>query len=150
MIQHILFPTDGSETARKALDYILPMAEKFSAKITLLHTYDFTMGHVMSRYSSDSATLHEMESTIADYGQRMLRDLRAELEAQGFEVHNTFNEKGASGQWIVRVAEREHCDLIVMGSHGMGFIKSVLLGSTSHYVVNHSRKIPVFLVPVED
>lgn len=150
MIRHILFPTDGSETARKALHYILPMADKFSAKITLLHTYDFTMGHVMSRYSSDSATLHDMETTIASYGQRMLEELRIELEAQGFTIHNIFNEKGASGQWIVRIAEREQCDLIVMGSHGMGFIKSVLLGSTSHYVVNHSRKIPVFLVPVED
>lgn len=150
MIQHILFPTDGSEAARTALNYILPLAQKFSAKITLLHTYDFTMGHVMSRYNSDSATVHEMETKIARFGDRMLKDLREELESQGFEVHNTFNEKGAAGQWIVRTAEREQCDLIVMGTHGMGLIKSVFLGSTSHYVVNHSHKIPVFLVPVED
>ncbi len=150
MIQHILFPTDGSDAARKALDYILPLAQKFDAKITLMHTYDFTMGHVMSRYSSDSATLHDMETKIAEYGEQMLGDLKNELEAQGFTIHASFNEKGAAGQWIVRIAEREQCDLIVMGSHGMGVLKSVLLGSTSHYVVNHSRKIPVFLVPVED
>lgn len=150
MIQHILFPTDGSAPARKALDYILPMAQKFSAKITLLHTYDFTMGHVMSRYSTDSATLREMESKISEFGHRMLEELADELRAQGFEIHGTFNEKGGAGQWIVRIAEREHCDLIVMGTHGMGVLKSVLLGSTSHYVVNHCHKIPVFLVPVED
>jgi len=150
MIKHILFPTDGSDNARKALDYILPMAQNFGASITLLHTYQFTMGHVMSRYNTDSATLQQMESQIAEYGDKMLQALHDELVAQGFDVTGTFNEKGAPGQWIVRIAEREKCDLIVMGSHGMGVLKSVLLGSTSHYVVNHSRKIPVFLVPVED
>lgn len=150
MIRHILFPSDGSDAARKAVSYLIPFAQQFQAEITLLHTYDFTMGHVMSRYGNDSATVHELETRIGDYGSQMLDELRQQLEAQGLRVRKQFNEKGDAGHWIVKLAESESCDLIMMGTRGMGVLKSVLLGSTSHYVVNHCRHTPVYLIPVEE
>lgn len=148
MIQHILFPTDGSDAVRNALPYLIRFAGQFQAEVSLLHTYEFTLGHVMSRYGSDSALAHDMEERIAAHGEDVLAKLRQELEAEGLKVRGCFNEKGDAGQWIVRTAEREKCDLILMGTHGMSGLKSMFLGSTSHFVVNHSHKTPVFLIPV--
>lgn len=150
MIQHILFPTDGSEAAERALSYLVRFAQQFNAEVSLLHTYEFTMGHVMSRYTPDSVAVHQLEQQIAEYGDRMVQELKGKLEADGIKIKGAYNEKGDPGEWIVRIAERENCDLIMMGTRGVGLLKSMFLGSTSRYVVNHSRKIPVFFIPVNE
>lgn len=54
-------------------------------------------------------------------------------------------EAGDAGPMIVWVAEHEHPDVIVIGSHGHGVLKRLLMGSVSHYVVTHAP-CPVLLV----
>ena len=46
---------------------------------------------------------------------------------------------------ICRVAEEGRFDLVVIGSHGSGFLKQVLLGSVSHHVLHHAP-CPVLVV----
>ena len=52
---------------------------------------------------------------------------------------------GEPAEEILKVAEDRNCDLIVMGSHGMGGIVGMLVGSTARKVVRESRK-PVLVV----
>ena len=61
MIKHILYPTDGSEAAKIALVHLEKLAQVYQAQITLLHCYEFTMGHVLSRYDTDSGYIQEIE-----------------------------------------------------------------------------------------
>lgn len=151
MLKHILFPTDGSEAAHKApLAHLKKAALDFGAEVTLLHTYEFTMGHVLSRYHSDAAYISDIESNYVQFGEKMLSTLQAELEEEGVSVRKTLLFKGDAGEQIIKAAHSEGCDLILMGNRGEGVLKSVFLGSTSRYVVNHSKQTPVFLVPVED
>lgn len=58
-------------------------------------------------------------------------------------------EHGDPGTVICEIAEHEAFDLIVLGSHGSGLIKRVLLGSVSHHVLHHAP-CPVLLVPKTD
>jgi len=52
---------------------------------------------------------------------------------------------GTAGPEICRVADDEDFDAVVVGSHGSGLVRRVLVGSVSHYVVNHASR-PVFVV----
>jgi len=149
MIQHILFPTDGSEASFQALNYLRSMAKQYQATVNVLHTYDFAMEHVLSRYGTETSVIHTFEEHLSEAGENLLGELKQTLENDGISVKNTFNLKGDAGQQIIQISEQEGCDLILMGTRGLGTIKSMLLGSTSHFVVNHSHKIPVFLIPVK-
>jgi nucleotide-binding universal stress UspA family protein len=48
---------------------------------------------------------------------------------------------------ILKVAEEEECDVIVLGTHGKGFLEKAFLGSVSSSVLLQTRK-PVFLIPL--
>lgn len=148
MIKHILFSSDGSEASRKARQYLKDFAAATGAAVSLVHTYDFNIGHIMSRYGASLDMLQELEKQVASSGQKLLEEVKQDLNDAGVEVKNLFIEKGDPGEWIVKIAETQACDLIMMGTRGMGALKSALLGSTSHYVVNHTR-IPIYLIPVQ-
>jgi nucleotide-binding universal stress UspA family protein len=48
---------------------------------------------------------------------------------------------------ILKVADEEGCDAIVLGTHGKGFLKQTFLGSVAGSVLQRTRK-PVFIVPL--
>jgi nucleotide-binding universal stress UspA family protein len=48
---------------------------------------------------------------------------------------------------ILKVADEEGCDVIVLGTHGKGFLKQTLLGSVSSSVLIRTQK-PVFVIPL--
>ena len=54
---------------------------------------------------------------------------------------------GKPGQGIVESAEKNGCEMIVMGSRGFGKFKRTILGSVSDYVV-HNTSVPVLICPV--
>jgi nucleotide-binding universal stress UspA family protein len=54
---------------------------------------------------------------------------------------------GHPAEEILRVADEEDCDVIVLGSHGKGFLEKTFLGSVSGSVLLRTRK-PVFVIPL--
>ena len=58
-------------------------------------------------------------------------------------------EYGDAAAEICRVAEGEHFDVIVVGSHGSGFVKRVFLGSVSQHLLHHAP-VPVLVVRATD
>lgn len=150
MITHILYPTDGSEAARTALQTLIQIAQIYDARVSLFYCYEFTMGHVLERYGTDSFYVHEIENRFQTYGQEILHQLEKDLQEAGLKTGKKIVVKGSPGPHILRVAHEEGCDLILMGTRGLGMLRSLLLGSTSHYVINHSKDIPVFLVPAPE
>ncbi|MGZ3559114.1 MAG: universal stress protein, partial [Thermodesulfobacteriota bacterium] len=48
---------------------------------------------------------------------------------------------------ILKAADEEQCSLIVLGTHGKGFLRHTFLGSVARSVLDRGRK-PVFIVPL--
>jgi nucleotide-binding universal stress UspA family protein len=128
----ILHPTDFSECAAQAQATAVDLAGKLGAEIVLLQVLVQTplygesilnMPKVQSVYDAQRKWTEETLEARADDLRR--RGLKASWRAQ---VGVPFEE-------IVKVAEEEHADMIVMGTHGRSGLGRALLGSVAERVV---------------
>ncbi|MET0065023.1 MAG: universal stress protein [Candidatus Thiodiazotropha sp.] len=87
-----------------------------------------------------ASDLHQQHQTLQSLAER-LRETGADCTA--LQIQGVFADK------ILEEAEKLHADLIVVGSHGKGVIKQLLLGSTSNILVRLSQ-IPVLVIPTHD
>ncbi len=145
MIKKILFPTDGSECSKNAERYVIDFAQKFKSEVILLHTYEIP--EVGYGHPSTVGIYHYNDKMIEDIttaAKNFTDEVKVLFEAENIPV-KTILKKGNAGAEIIQALDSEDCDLVIMGSRGLGGIKSFLLGSTSNYVVHHTKK-PVMLI----
>ena len=144
---HALIATDGSEVsieaARKGCALLNP------TKVTLLTVADTSVAEDSGAggFEGDLLSPAEAEqarSAILDEGDDELAATIAAIQVDPAIVERKLVE-GASGQMIIHVAGETDADVIVVGSHGKGWLKRVVIGSISEYVLRHST-IPVLVV----
>ena len=130
-IQHILVPTDFSEYAGYALDYAIELAKAFTARLTFLHVIHLTpmaMGDIGA-----SGLVPYLEEVETDAQQRM-QALLKRVQQEGLQGETAIVQ-GVPFQSIVDMAESQHVDLIIMGTHGRTGRTHVLMGSVAERVV---------------
>jgi nucleotide-binding universal stress UspA family protein len=136
----ILVPTDGSDAALRAVRYVSDLAASgIEITIHLLNVQPPLPQSVTDFVPASSvATYHE------DEGNKALADAAALLAERGiaFERHL---EVGRADERIAQSAIELGCDQIVMGTHGLGAVAGLLLGSTSTKLL-HLTSVPVTLI----
>jgi nucleotide-binding universal stress UspA family protein len=138
MIKTILVPTDGSDNAQRAVVLAADIANKYSAKLILLHVLaDWRRDHVPEDLRRYAETEH-VRITESDFQEKVATDVldRAARKVRelGAATPQTLIARGRPAAAIVEAAVSQAADLIVMGSRGLGDAKSLLLGSVSHKV----------------
>lgn len=131
MFERILFPTDFSEVARGALDYIIALQPTGVQEVVVLHVVE---GGILAV----AAEIFESEA------EAPLARIVTRLREAGFQARYEFRVGNMANQ-ILEVARAENASLIVIGSHGKGPIREALLGSVSDAVVRRSP-VPVLVV----
>jgi len=119
----ILVPVDGSVNGCKAVDEALYFAQKCQADI------DFV--YVASSINKDIPS-HIVFDRI---WEKLPEGLNAAKHVETGSIHKA----------ILKVAQAEKSDLIIMGSRGLGLFKGALIGSVSQKVVEEST-IPVMVI----
>jgi nucleotide-binding universal stress UspA family protein len=145
MFQEIVVATDGSEQALQAARVAGDIAQKFQAKLTLLSVFDMTDS--MAVYESGPENISYVE-VVRQMGEGMHESVQRRtgevLQEMGVSYQSRC-EIGHPVDTIVRVAEDQKADLIVLGSRGLGGFKRFLLGSVSDGVLHHAH-CPVLIV----
>ena len=139
-IKKILVPIDGSDASERAFSQACMLAEKSGAKVTMIYVVDADV-LMFPVYKVNLAATDT--GSIKAKGREVL-DLYAHDGPENLEIGKIV-EIGVPGSCIIRVAEEEKADLIVMGNSGKGSVSSFVMGSVSHYVVRHSS-CPVLIV----
>lgn len=136
-LRRLLVPTDFSEHSRHALVYAVAFAEKFGAKMFVLHILQD-----LAVYQPDAVTIGPPPTPpleqLSAAARTSLERLSAEFRLERFSVQQEVRE-GSPVEEIVEFAAEKDIDLIVLGTHGRGWLAHVLLGSVAEKVV---RKAP--------
>jgi nucleotide-binding universal stress UspA family protein len=136
-LKSILVPTDFSKHSQNALRYAAAFAEKFDAEIHILHVFQD-----LAVFQPDAVTVgppivppaEELTAAARNSLQRFIE----ENNLRGLKTHAEVLE-GSPFDEIVSFAKAKDIDLIVMGTHGRGWLAHVLLGSVTEKVI---RKAP--------
>jgi nucleotide-binding universal stress UspA family protein len=133
LYKKILVATDGSEHAKHVLNSAVKTAGKWGAELIILTVVP--PGSPALYVSETRAHHQKVLNDAAEAVVNMDKDLK----------FLTRLEEGPPSTMIVRIAEDEDIDLIVMGSRGLGGFTGLLLGSTSRQVVETCTK-PILIV----
>ncbi len=152
LFRKVLYPTDFSELAEIAKDYVKKLKEAGAEEVVVLHVIhplEFSLPQFEDPFALDVATIYahipEIEKAILENHEKMLKEIEAELRSHGFRVKRVMTV-GDPKDEIVRVAEEEKVNVIVIGYHGKGLIERILeMGSTAKAVIKNS-KCPVLVV----
>ncbi len=140
MIKRLLVPLDGSDLAERALVVAGDLAESLSAVIVLARVVP---PPVPGRFYS-AKLLEQVQEAQAKEAEAYLSSVAERLKADRLSVQ-TRVLAGEVAPTLVRFAEETRCELIVMGSHGLGGLGSQVFGSVAQKVL-HTSGCPVLVV----
>ncbi|MEK6978402.1 MAG: universal stress protein [Candidatus Hydrothermarchaeota archaeon] len=133
IISKVLCPTDFSEPSEAALSFVKDL--EGVGEVVLVH--------VVHR----GETEEEIEANVKEAKKR-LEDIGREASSAGLKV-KTHVHVGSPPEEICSVAEEEDISLVAMGRHGKGWLRELLLGSTTHDVARNVKR-PFLLVHTGD
>ena len=143
----ILLATDGSREAELAFASAADLSKKTGSELHVVY-----VGHMpLVAYESPGATtldpdlLGRMQEDAEQEARTKLEEQVQRVREAGGEVVGSHAKLGRPDTEIVRLAEELGAGLIVLGSRGLGPLRSALMGSVSHSVVRHAR-CPVLVV----
>ena len=136
MVKKILVPTDGSDHARRAIEFATDLALKYNAVIYLMHVvHERKVPESVLQFMEGE---HVEESPSYVYlqlvGEKILGMAEKEVKEKGVEEVHSVVVQGDPAEEITNFAKQKGVDMILIGSRGVGQIKGVLLGSVSSKV----------------
>ena len=144
-IRKILVPHDFSTHSEHALDWALGLADKWQATVVLLHAV-----HILPPVVDiPSAMYVDVEQDQLAAAQRNLEEIRTKKTHGSQTLIDIDVQRGVPFQVICDEAEKQHTDLIVMGSHGRTGLAHVFIGSVAERVMRHSP-CPVLVTKLSD
>jgi nucleotide-binding universal stress UspA family protein len=143
MFKKILVAYDNGSKAKKALDIAIDMAKGNNAEIHLVSSSKMT--EFVSQVASPKI-LDDLEKQSRAYVEEMLQEPAEKVRAAGLPVYTVILQE-RPGEGILKYAEKEGLDLIVMGSANRPAVERFFLGlgSVSNYVLQRA-KIPVLII----
>ncbi len=151
-IKKILYATDLSKNSSYAFLFATDMARRHDAKIVILHVIERIPPYAEVYTGITVEMERRQEEEIVERLKMHLQEFCKKAEAQIGPpcielVSNTIVRVGYPAEEILKVTDEEGCDLIILGTHGKGFLERSFLGSVSNAVVNRAQK-PVLLIPL--
>jgi nucleotide-binding universal stress UspA family protein len=140
----IIYATDLAESKETSFDYVLDLAEKTGARVSVVHAIDPT------------PATHEttgMAVYLAENRQQIIEQARTALEALAAEGHRrkvrveTSVIDGVPADVILHMADADAGDLIALAIQDKGLLERMLIGSTAERVIREAP-VPVLCIPV--
>jgi nucleotide-binding universal stress UspA family protein len=137
MFRSIVVGTDGSETARQAVQQAIGLAKAVGASIELVSAYEPIPNQRIRQEAREAPQDLQWMVNPREDVDATLREAVEEAERAGVTVEG-YAREGDPADAILDVAEERGADLIVVGNKGMTGAKRFLLGSVPNKVSHHA------------
>lgn len=145
-VERILFPTDFSEGSTLALHYAVDLTRHYNAKLYILHVvYDVTQatGMHIPHMSTDEVFNELNKWAMNEIDTCCIEEIRGLPNVERKVI------KGIPHEEILKFAEEEKIDLLVMGTYGRVGLQRLIFGNTAERVVRRAP-CPVMTVRVPE
>ena len=144
MFHDILVAVDGSPEAEQALTHAIDLAESEHSRLTLITGIPKTPS--IACLGPSGSAVAKIDADARAWAEDVLRRACDRVPDE-IPVTTILTDHPIRTALIDQIHRGRH-DLIAMGSRGRGAVRAGLLGSVSHYVLNHSP-IPVMIVHLD-
>ncbi|MBL8331688.1 MAG: universal stress protein [Rubrivivax sp.] len=137
----ILVAVDGSPYTKRMLAYLAAHDEWLGG------AHEYTVAHTVNAVPPRAASVLDKQ-VLKDYyegeAEKVFKPIRSFFDKQGIKA-SYVGKVGAAGDTIAGMADKGGFDLVIMGSHGHGTLKNLVMGSVATKVLAHCST-PVLLV----
>ena len=142
----VIVATDGSQFGKhavnKCLDFVhIPSGSELlvmSVVEPFVSTSVDSFGLGLEAYHEAREAVTEFTADLVEKSAGIISERAAKLGQEDLKITTRVISDKSPKAAIVEQAEAEEADLVIVGSHGYGFINRMLLGSVSNYVVHHA------------
>ena len=140
--KNILFPIDFSECSIAVFPYAVDMARRFDAKLHLLF-----VARDISYLGAIDVPSETLMGTVAEVAQAAENKMQSfcDRNLSDFPNYESKVVIGNPGEEIVKFADEQEIDLIIMGTHGRKGLDRIIMGSVADHVVK-SASMPVLTI----
>lgn len=144
-VKKVLWPTDFSGNAEKALPYVTSLTEKYGTEIHVLYVIEDIANHPSWYGDFEKGRIKEILEWEEKTAKKRLEQT-CEKYLQGCPLYIRHVAIGDPAQEILKLIDKENIDMVVMASSGhKGHFR---FGSVAEKVVKNAN-IPVVTIPVE-
>jgi len=139
-IENVLFATDFSEDSGYALTYARSLAEMSNTRLHILHVVENPLDHL---YGEPHGEYPALEANARKKVNELIH--RFDDVLAGYTNYELSTKIGEAALEILRTAQEKNAGVIVMGTHGGGALRHLLLGGTVEKILR-SANVPVMVV----
>jgi nucleotide-binding universal stress UspA family protein len=142
VLKNILVATDFSEPSANALAYGKDLARAYDATLHVLHVAE----DILMRYSPEVGfAVPDLQKDLEQAARRELDALISTDDMRSLRVVPAIETSSSAASGITSYAEAQPIDLIIVGTHGRGAVKQLIMGSVAERVVR-TASCPVLAV----
>jgi nucleotide-binding universal stress UspA family protein len=142
----ILIATDGSDFSRAAVETACNLAGSMASEVRVISAYDTPASIAAEPFVGTPELYQELIDGLKDVAEKAANSASDTVRDRCPHAKvDTLVEMGHPAEAVLQAAKDWSADLIVVGSHGLGFWGRTLLGSVSNAVVHHAH-CPVLVV----
>jgi nucleotide-binding universal stress UspA family protein len=124
--KNILVPIDGSIYSEKSLERASELVDAFGSNLILIYVVEKSIPiNLLDR--------KEYLEILRKFGTNILEKANKKLSKKGITAKILLKEGNIVNE-IEKIAKKEKCDLILVGSKGLGSVTRLLLGSVSNKI----------------
>jgi len=130
LYMNILVPLDGSKHSEKVLLHACDMAKNYRSRLILLYVVEKSIPiNLLDR--------KEYLKILREFGNKVLIKGKKITTQRGIDSKIIIKEGNIASE-VVKLAKKEQCNLIIVGSKGIGATARFFLGSVSSKLANNS------------